>query len=73
MICLSDILAVLCQGDEEIKTRQMKEAIFENKVKQNIQEEEASHLKWVLINHINDTEFCLAEASVNDVCKFTGA
>lgn len=45
MICLSDILAVLCQGDEEIKTRQMKEAIFENKVKQNIQEEEASHLK----------------------------
>lgn len=45
MICLSDILAVLCRGDEEIKTRQMKEAIFELKVKQNIKEEKANHRK----------------------------
>lgn len=43
---LSDILAVLCQGNEGIKTRQMKEAVFELKVKQNIKEEEANNLKW---------------------------
>ncbi|NWX20590.1 PCDP1 protein, partial [Aegotheles bennettii] len=36
----------LCQGSEGIKTRQMKEAVFQLKVKQNIQEEEANHLKW---------------------------
>ncbi|NXK44051.1 PCDP1 protein, partial [Chauna torquata] len=37
---------VLCQGNEGVKTRQMKEAIFELKVRQNVQEEETNHLKW---------------------------
>ncbi|XP_074949044.1 cilia- and flagella-associated protein 221 [Phalacrocorax aristotelis] len=36
----------LSQGSEGIRTRQMKEAIFQLKVKQNIQEEEANNLKW---------------------------
>uniref|UniRef100_A0A8B9B940 Cilia and flagella associated protein 221 n=1 Tax=Anser brachyrhynchus TaxID=132585 RepID=A0A8B9B940_9AVES len=43
---IRNLKEALCQGDEGIKTRQMKEAIFELKVKQNIQEEEANHLKW---------------------------
>ncbi|NXI65516.1 PCDP1 protein, partial [Anseranas semipalmata] len=43
---IKNLKEVLCQGNEGIKTREMKEAIFELKVKQNIQEEEASHLKW---------------------------
>uniref|UniRef100_A0ACB8G1I6 Uncharacterized protein n=1 Tax=Sphaerodactylus townsendi TaxID=933632 RepID=A0ACB8G1I6_9SAUR len=34
------------QGDGGIKTRQVKEAVFELKVKQNIQEEEMNQLKW---------------------------
>ncbi|KFV02406.1 Primary ciliary dyskinesia protein 1, partial [Pterocles gutturalis] len=42
---IKDLKEVLCQGNEGIKTRQMKEAIFQLKVKQNIQEEEANHLK----------------------------
>jgi len=46
VICLSDIPAALCQGNEGIKTRQMKEAIFQLKVKQNIEEEAANYLKW---------------------------
>ncbi|XP_038278783.1 cilia- and flagella-associated protein 221 isoform X6 [Dermochelys coriacea] len=37
---------VLCQGNEGAKTRQMKEAVFELKVKQDAQEEEANQLKW---------------------------
>ncbi|XP_065606576.1 cilia- and flagella-associated protein 221 [Cyrtonyx montezumae] len=37
---------VLCQGNEGIKTRQMKEEVFELKIKQKIKEEEASNLKW---------------------------
>ncbi|TFK07651.1 dihydrolipoyl dehydrogenase, mitochondrial [Platysternon megacephalum] len=37
---------VLYQGNEGAKTRQMKEAVFELKVKQDIQEEEANQLKW---------------------------
>ncbi|CAM4640635.1 unnamed protein product [Caretta caretta] len=37
---------VLCQGNEGAKTRQMKEAVFELKVKQDTQEEEANQLKW---------------------------
>ncbi|XP_035752216.1 cilia- and flagella-associated protein 221 [Egretta garzetta] len=41
-----DLQEALCQGSEGIKTRQMKEAIFQLKVKQNIKEEEANHLKW---------------------------
>ncbi|XP_053926680.1 cilia- and flagella-associated protein 221 isoform X2 [Cuculus canorus] len=43
---MKDLKKALCPGSEEIKTRQMKEAIFQLKVKQNIQEEEANHLKW---------------------------
>ncbi|PKU36316.1 primary ciliary dyskinesia protein hypothetical protein [Limosa lapponica baueri] len=43
---IKDLKEVLCQGSEGIKTREMKEAIFQLKVKQNIQEEEANHLKW---------------------------
>ncbi|KFP03394.1 Primary ciliary dyskinesia protein 1, partial [Calypte anna] len=41
-----DLKKALCQGIEGIQTRQMKEAIFQQKVKQNIQEEEANQLKW---------------------------
>ncbi|XP_071602656.1 cilia- and flagella-associated protein 221 [Heliangelus exortis] len=41
-----DLKKALCQGIERIQTRQMKEAVFQQKVKQNIQEEEANHLKW---------------------------
>ncbi|GAB0191368.1 cilia- and flagella-associated protein 221 [Grus japonensis] len=43
---IKDLKEAFCQGNEGIKTRQMKEAIFQLKVKQNIQEEEANHLKW---------------------------
>ncbi|XP_014794464.1 PREDICTED: cilia- and flagella-associated protein 221 [Calidris pugnax] len=43
---IKDLKEVLCQGSEGIKTREMKEAIFQLKVKQNIQEEQANHLKW---------------------------
>ncbi|XP_065494145.1 cilia- and flagella-associated protein 221 [Caloenas nicobarica] len=43
---IKDLKEALCQGSEGIKTRQMKEAIFQLKVKQNIQEEEATHLSW---------------------------
>ncbi|XP_048225334.1 cilia- and flagella-associated protein 221 [Perognathus longimembris pacificus] len=37
---------VLDQGTEISKTRQMKEALFEQKVRQDIQEETENHLKW---------------------------
>ncbi|XP_006902566.1 PREDICTED: primary ciliary dyskinesia protein 1-like [Elephantulus edwardii] len=37
---------VLDQGDEISKTRQMKEALFEQKVRQDTYEETANHLKW---------------------------
>ncbi|XP_050756186.1 cilia- and flagella-associated protein 221 [Gymnogyps californianus] len=43
---IKDLKEALCQGSEGIKTRQMKEDLFQLKVKQNIQEEEANHLKW---------------------------
>ncbi|XP_061225965.1 cilia- and flagella-associated protein 221 [Neopsephotus bourkii] len=43
---IKDLKKVLSQGCEGIKTRQMKETLFQLKVKKNIQEEEASHLKW---------------------------
>ncbi|XP_037253728.1 cilia- and flagella-associated protein 221 isoform X1 [Falco rusticolus] len=43
---IKDLKEALCQGTEGIKTRQMKEAIFHLKVKQNIQEEAANYLKW---------------------------
>ncbi|XP_010573518.1 PREDICTED: cilia- and flagella-associated protein 221 [Haliaeetus leucocephalus] len=43
---IKDLKEALCQGSEGTKTRQMKEAIFQLKVRQNIQEEEANHLKW---------------------------
>ncbi|XP_040531621.1 cilia- and flagella-associated protein 221 isoform X1 [Gallus gallus] len=43
---IKNLKEVLCQGNEGIKTRQMKEAMFELKVKQNIKEEEANNLKW---------------------------
>ncbi|KFQ21521.1 Primary ciliary dyskinesia protein 1, partial [Merops nubicus] len=43
---IKDLKEALCQGNEGIKTRQMKEAVFQLKVNQNIQEEEANHLKW---------------------------
>ncbi|KFW08933.1 Primary ciliary dyskinesia protein 1, partial [Eurypyga helias] len=43
---IKDLKEALCQGNEGIKTREMKEAGFQLKVKQNIQEEEADDLKW---------------------------
>ncbi|XP_075286472.1 cilia- and flagella-associated protein 221 isoform X1 [Opisthocomus hoazin] len=43
---IKDLKEALCQGNEGIKTRQMKEAIFQLKVKQNIEEEAANYLKW---------------------------
>ncbi|KAM6070335.1 cilia- and flagella-associated protein 221 isoform 1-T1 [Chlamydotis macqueenii] len=43
---IKDMKEALCQGSEGMKTRQMKEAVFQLKVKQNVQEEEANHLKW---------------------------
>ncbi|NXJ10006.1 PCDP1 protein, partial [Odontophorus gujanensis] len=43
---IKNLKEVLCQGNEGIKIRQMKEAVFELKIKQNIKEEEASNLKW---------------------------
>ncbi|NXW51244.1 PCDP1 protein, partial [Nyctiprogne leucopyga] len=43
---IKDLKEALYQGNEGINTRQMKEAAFQLKVKQNIQEEEANHLKW---------------------------
>ncbi|KAF2988651.1 hypothetical protein EK904_007402, partial [Melospiza melodia maxima] len=42
---LKDVKEALSQGKEGKKTRQMKDAIFQLKVKQNVQEEEANHLK----------------------------
>ncbi|XP_031969836.1 cilia- and flagella-associated protein 221 isoform X2 [Corvus moneduloides] len=42
---IKDIKEALSQGKEGIKTRQMKDTIFQLKVKQNVQEEEANHLK----------------------------
>ncbi|XP_025964845.2 cilia- and flagella-associated protein 221 [Dromaius novaehollandiae] len=43
---IKDLKEVLRQGNEGTKTRQMKEAVFEQKVKQAVQEEKANHLKW---------------------------
>ncbi|KAJ7403298.1 cilia- and flagella-associated protein 221 [Pitangus sulphuratus] len=43
---IKDLKEVLAQGREGVKTRQMKEAVFQLKVKQNVEEEEANHLKW---------------------------
>ncbi|XP_072198159.1 cilia- and flagella-associated protein 221 [Excalfactoria chinensis] len=43
---IKSLKEVLCQGNEGIKTRQMKEALYELKVKQNLKEEEANNLKW---------------------------
>ncbi|XP_030097694.1 cilia- and flagella-associated protein 221 isoform X2 [Serinus canaria] len=43
---LKDVKEALSQGKEGKKTRQMKDAVFQLKVKQNVQEEEANHLKW---------------------------
>ncbi|XP_019410156.1 PREDICTED: cilia- and flagella-associated protein 221 isoform X1 [Crocodylus porosus] len=43
---IKDLKEVLCQGNEGVKTRQMKEAVFAQKVKQDIQAEEANQLKW---------------------------
>nr|XP_010309307.1 PREDICTED: cilia- and flagella-associated protein 221 [Balearica regulorum gibbericeps] len=42
---IKDLKEAFSQGNEGIKIRQMKEAIFQLKVKQNIQEEEGNHLK----------------------------
>ncbi|CAH7193168.1 Cfap221 [Phodopus roborovskii] len=43
---IKQLRQVLDQGDEVSKTRQMKEALFEQKVRQNILEESENHLKW---------------------------
>ncbi|XP_053838316.1 cilia- and flagella-associated protein 221 isoform X1 [Vidua macroura] len=43
---LKDIKEALSQGKVGKKSRQMKDALFQLKVKQNVQEEEANHLKW---------------------------
>ncbi|KAK7811957.1 hypothetical protein U0070_007010 [Myodes glareolus] len=43
---IKELKQVLDQGDEISKTRQMKEALFEQKVRQNILEESENNLKW---------------------------
>ncbi|KAM5280094.1 cilia- and flagella-associated protein 221 [Ctenodactylus gundi] len=43
---VKDLREVLDQGTEISKTRQMKEALFEQKVRQDIWEEMENHLKW---------------------------
>ncbi|EFB14622.1 hypothetical protein PANDA_005940, partial [Ailuropoda melanoleuca] len=43
---IKELREVLDQGDEISKTRQMKEALFEQKVRQNTYEEIENHLKW---------------------------
>lgn len=43
---IKDLKQVLDQGDEIAKTKQMKEAIFEQKVRQDIVTEIENHLKW---------------------------
>ncbi|XP_023787110.1 cilia- and flagella-associated protein 221 isoform X1 [Cyanistes caeruleus] len=43
---LKDIKEAMSQGKEGKKTRQMQEAMFQLKVKQNIQEEAENRLKW---------------------------
>uniref|UniRef100_H0ZMQ0 Cilia and flagella associated protein 221 n=1 Tax=Taeniopygia guttata TaxID=59729 RepID=H0ZMQ0_TAEGU len=43
---LKDVKEALSQGKEGKNSRQMKDALFQLKVKQNVQEEEANHLKW---------------------------
>ncbi|RLW04876.1 hypothetical protein DV515_00005659 [Chloebia gouldiae] len=43
---LKDIKEALSQGKQGKNSRQMKDALFQLKVKQNVQEEEANHLKW---------------------------
>uniref|UniRef100_A0A8C5L3J8 Cilia and flagella associated protein 221 n=1 Tax=Jaculus jaculus TaxID=51337 RepID=A0A8C5L3J8_JACJA len=43
---IKELRQVLDQGDEISKTRQMKEALFEQKVRQDTIEESQNHLKW---------------------------
>ncbi|XP_006169630.1 cilia- and flagella-associated protein 221 isoform X2 [Tupaia chinensis] len=43
---IKELKEVLDQGNEIYKTRQMKEALFEQKVRQNSHEEMENHLKW---------------------------
>uniref|UniRef100_A0A452UB10 Cilia and flagella associated protein 221 n=1 Tax=Ursus maritimus TaxID=29073 RepID=A0A452UB10_URSMA len=43
---IKELREVLDQGDEISKTRQMKEALFEQKVRQDTYEEIENHLKW---------------------------
>ncbi|XP_042541069.1 cilia- and flagella-associated protein 221 [Dipodomys spectabilis] len=43
---IKELREVLDQGTEISKTKQMKEALFEQKVRQDIQEETENHLKW---------------------------
>uniref|UniRef100_G1RH76 Cilia- and flagella-associated protein 221 n=1 Tax=Nomascus leucogenys TaxID=61853 RepID=G1RH76_NOMLE len=43
---IKELREVLDQGTEISKTRQMKEALFEQKVRQDIHEEMENHLKW---------------------------
>ncbi|XP_074191375.1 cilia- and flagella-associated protein 221 isoform X1 [Rhinolophus sinicus] len=43
---IKELREVLDQGNEISKTRQMKEALFEQKVRQDICEEIENHLKW---------------------------
>ncbi|KAK2502843.1 hypothetical protein MC885_003072, partial [Smutsia gigantea] len=43
---IKELREVLDQGNEISKTRQMKEALFEQKVRQNTYEEVENHLKW---------------------------
>uniref|UniRef100_A0A8C3YTV1 Cilia and flagella associated protein 221 n=1 Tax=Catagonus wagneri TaxID=51154 RepID=A0A8C3YTV1_9CETA len=43
---IKELRQVLDQGTEISKTRQMKEALFEQKVRQNTYEELENHLKW---------------------------
>ncbi|XP_054237231.1 cilia- and flagella-associated protein 221 [Indicator indicator] len=43
---IKNLKEAFCRGSEGVKTRQMKEAVFQLRIKQNIQEEAANYLKW---------------------------
>ncbi|XP_009902725.2 cilia- and flagella-associated protein 221 [Dryobates pubescens] len=43
---IKSLKEAFCRGSEGVKTRQMKEAVFQLRIKQNVQEEEANYLKW---------------------------
>ncbi|XP_019484796.1 PREDICTED: cilia- and flagella-associated protein 221 [Hipposideros armiger] len=55
---IKELREVLDQGDEISKTRQMKEALFEQKVRQDTCEEIGNHLKWHPKSHPTRSPMC---------------